>query len=289
MAIPYYGAKRARGKAHLAVDLPFWMNTLKPAAGERIHSTWVDSPRRLVQMALRRKNLAVSRSKGVPADLFLWAHSRGADPRYLTQLGGRPWRESSKPWPRSKSGAPLCFIAQLCFLDSLDLFDNRLPGDVLLIFASACESSVDLREPIHLEWSKRDLKRPLDEFAQLTDVQLLPFALAGVRHRIEQYPEPPDEPDESGVFDRVWQGTIIGRHAFLPQGNDEPSLIATLSSLIPDHNWPLLNVPVSPTYIAPAGHSVPIRSWPCLSIGDAGVIAIRAPRKGQPEAWCECG
>jgi len=55
--------------------------------------------------------------------------------RFVTKMGGLPYRPASIPWPRIKSGEPRVFLGQICFADSLDLV-GELPGDVLLVFTS---------------------------------------------------------------------------------------------------------------------------------------------------------
>lgn len=69
----------------------------------------------------------------VPVDVFLF--SRGDHPSpHVTKIGGTPYRPLSMSWPRDVDGVPMVFLAQICFSGSTDHV-NRLPGDVLLIFA----------------------------------------------------------------------------------------------------------------------------------------------------------
>lgn len=71
----------------------------------------------------------------VPTDVFIW--SRGEpDQRALTKIGGLPYRAADAPWPLDASGAPMTFVAQICFADSRDLIPET-PGDILLIFSEA--------------------------------------------------------------------------------------------------------------------------------------------------------
>lgn len=70
----------------------------------------------------------------VASDLLTWVKGEPPD-RFITKIGGLPYRPSSVPWPLRPSGQPMTFLAQFCFADSTDLVGS-LPGDVLLIFAS---------------------------------------------------------------------------------------------------------------------------------------------------------
>jgi hypothetical protein len=66
------------------------------------------------------------------ADVMLVAEGEPAD-RFVTKLGGVPYRPAALPWPTTARGEPLVFFGQVCFADSTDLV-GELPGDVLLIF-----------------------------------------------------------------------------------------------------------------------------------------------------------
>lgn len=72
-----------------------------------------------------------------PTDVFAWFRGEPTQ-RAVTKISGLPYREAGKPWPVSKSGTPLNFVAQFCFADSRDIVP-KLPGDVLLIFIQSGE------------------------------------------------------------------------------------------------------------------------------------------------------
>jgi hypothetical protein len=69
--------------------------------------------------------------------------------RYVTKLGGLPYRPASVPWPRTGAGEPLVFFGQVCFAESRDLFE-KLPGDVLLIFTK--DEHDHTCGNLHYEW-----------------------------------------------------------------------------------------------------------------------------------------
>lgn len=173
----------------------------------------------------------------IPSDLFLWRETPHSEP-WLTQIGGQPYRSKSTPWPKSKAGAPLTFIAQLSFVDSQDIVPFKLPGDVLLIFFSDPE-----RSEVHLEW----IKKGAGEALTIDDCPAPSFPvpkLFGVRCRIQEYEEQIEgdnadyiidseaEPPPGNLF--VSQATKIGVAPYLIQGyHEHPELtpIAVLNSL----------------------------------------------------------
>jgi hypothetical protein len=276
---------------HPVVDIDFWRAEFAPKEGEKLHDMWIDTPRRLIHMIQRREAAFEKLKKppvGVPVDLFLWGYGFGSPEKpYTTRVGGIPWREATKPWPADKRGKSLTFIAQLCFVDSKDIISAKLPGDLLLIFGEFCDGEVTLDDPaVVLEWSSASLKAP-SEREHCPKHGRLPFRLDGAIHRTVQYPDEYDLFDERSIRDAVWQGTIIGPSAFMPQFTEPAGLIATFSSILPSGpRWPLLNVPSLPQYIAPKGHRLDIELWE-LNIGDAGVIAICMDKKGRASSQME--
>src|SRR5262249_23758240 len=65
--------------------------------------------------------------RGAPTDVFIMAKGEPTK-RHVTKLCGVPYRPAEIPWPTRK-GAPMLFLAQLCFADSKDITGD-LPGDV---------------------------------------------------------------------------------------------------------------------------------------------------------------
>jgi hypothetical protein len=74
----------------------------------------------------------VAKHRTDDADLMKATAGEPAD-RFVTKLGGLPYRPASVPWPRTANGEAMVFFGQVCFADSEDVVDV-LPGDVLLIF-----------------------------------------------------------------------------------------------------------------------------------------------------------
>lgn len=70
----------------------------------------------------------------VPVDIFVMAEGEPAD-RYVTKVGGLPYRPAGAAWPKSRDDKPMFFVAQLNFSDSKDITGD-LPGDVLLVFVN---------------------------------------------------------------------------------------------------------------------------------------------------------
>lgn len=54
-----------------------------------------------------------------------------------TRFGGLPLISSAEGWPEEDSGAPMTFLGQFNFEDSLYQFEGDLPGDVLQLFGSS--------------------------------------------------------------------------------------------------------------------------------------------------------
>ncbi|MFG0292725.1 MAG: DUF1963 domain-containing protein [Phycisphaerales bacterium JB050] len=104
--------------------------------GELVDLREVNSPIELAESEQVRWDLARRlRLRGKPADIFVFREGEPPSP-YLTKFGGRPYWPVGRPVPLDESGNPMRFIGQLCFLDSLDIIDLELPGEVLVIFDS---------------------------------------------------------------------------------------------------------------------------------------------------------
>lgn len=75
--------------------------------------------------------------------VFVWAAGIPERP-FLTKLGGSPFMHPRR-WPEDSNGQPCVFVGQLCFVDSICLFDFLLPGEVLLIFAGGSQVIPEFR------------------------------------------------------------------------------------------------------------------------------------------------
>ncbi len=276
-----HGTREDANRHHPVIDVDYWQNEIVPSPDELKHGMWIDTPKRWRAMEARRRLVfekAGHTPKGVPVDLFLWGYGFASPKKpYLTRFGGVPWREKSLPWPTSPNGSPLRFVAQLCFLDSMDIIDGPLPGDVCLIY---CDEIDSMRFTI--EWSSHQLREPIQSHEVPNAAGDQGFQLHAAIHRTFQYPDDEALFDERSIYDAVWQGTMIGRSVFMPQGGDAfVSAIATFSSILPSSNpWPLLNVLALPVCVFPKGHSWPIEIWN-YSIGDAGAVLIGRDKAGR--------
>ncbi len=186
--------------------------------------------------------------EAVPVDLFLWREAP-SEP-WLTRIGGVPFRPRKKGWPIDHStGQPYTFIAQLCFLDSLDILPTRPPGDVLLIYFKDAEAIFDSGDSVRFEWVT------IKDCIPATNEDCPPPAfttplLAGTRYRGFEFPgheELFEAVDcDSSYLLPVSQCTKIGTSTHFIQGypeiGDDCFLIATLNSVQLADRWPLLDV-----------------------------------------------
>jgi hypothetical protein len=108
---------------------------VEEAARRGAHGETIVSPYDLAVVTQLRAELvsAVPVGEGVPTDIFVWAKGEPRR-REVTKIGGLPYWPAGKPWPEMRDGAPMHFVGQFCFADSLDIV-GALPGGVLTIFA----------------------------------------------------------------------------------------------------------------------------------------------------------
>lgn len=251
-----HGTRHDPKRVHPVLDIAHWEAEF-PLDREDLPTGWIDGPGDLALAEQARKFAGRHGDLGpsVPADFFTWSKLSWSDKPWLTQIGGVPWREADKPWPKDEDGIPLHFLGQICFADSKDILPCKLPGDVALIFGRWQRGYTFLPDDSTieaLEWSPLKLKKPLTMAPGWTTV--LPFCYHGVIHRSVQYTD-----DELAVAafaaadltkyesSGTLQISSIGRYANLPQGwpFDErkgSTLIATLSSFIFNGRWPLCDM-----------------------------------------------
>lgn len=186
-----------------------------------------------------------------PADWFVWSTQPAVHP-FLTKLGGIPHREAALPWPHDAQGRPRTFVGQICFLDSLDIVGDGLPGDVLLVFGDG-ESEVGTLD-FHLEWSRRELRAPTLIDAVPRQHARVP-TLSGVRHRT--------------LEDTEWltQCSKIGTTTLFIQRDATDDLVCALNSFWPRRRWPT----VDREALDPEAR----RELGTLPLGDAGCIYVQ--------------
>lgn len=256
---------------HPQVDLGKWTNQFPIESFETSHGsrrfsvtspddplnlwkaqgTAITSPADLSQIELVRRNVGKRHNLGtpVPADVVLWRTGPPQAP-YLTKLGGTPHREATRHWPSDASGIPFTFVAQFCFLDSMDIVAHPLPGEVMLIFfRNRLSNYLGEQTDVHIEWSDRVLADPL----RAEDCPRPGFPvpqLAGVLHRSQDYPEGGEAFRQEGHYHwqlfAVSKATKIGREActiYSDPRRPGDRLLCTLNSLEPNSKeWLFLDV-----------------------------------------------
>lgn len=280
---------------------PAWKDTPRSDLRQLWCHSVISTPKDLAQLEqLREPILDMGLiSEGTPVDLFLWQEVPTKP--WLTKLGGRPFLPADVSWPKdSLTGEPYTFVAQFCFLDSLDILPFAPPGDILLLFFKseepgedpACSSDDDT---IHCEWVKvPDVDPDLAiEYPKIS--QHVP-ELYGVRYRGMDF-------DEMELFDKAdcqggWklaetQATKIGTSTFFIQGYpdvpNEAALVATLSSLQlgVSETWPLLDVKKAPAAEVRGRAS---NQWANreLMFGDMGAVYIFLDEHGNTYWKADC-
>ena len=242
----------------------------------------ISSPADLCKVELVRQRVAAkhSLSEPVPVDLFLWQRTPSAFP-YLTKLGGTPFRDRRSKWPIDDEGKPYTFVAQFCFLDSLDVLPVKPPGDVLLVFFRCPDAYCGEESDIVLEWVNVDEVEPVDESDCPVPGFVVP-SLYGAVHRFTEFDEWADVeafkreghyfPYHFGVTQSTKIGTVthyiqgdprisidlegvdiemlaksagdtpIDVSQFDPQVVLDATLICTLNSIQLSDRWPLVDV-----------------------------------------------
>lgn len=191
-----------------------------------------------------------------PADVFTWNYANYVmEQPWQTRYGGEPWRSTAKPWPTGKDGRPLTFIGQICFADSRDLFDYRLPGDVVLLFASVLQRDILDWNGLHIEWSSIQLNDPVKSSACPIGTLRVPI-YRGVIHRTRQYSPAADDVFEAMGLQNPYNvsamhATQIGTWFGIPQGwpfaeGSGETLVCSFSSVIPYPKWPFGNLETIP-------------------------------------------
>ncbi len=304
-------------RVHPRVDFEHWvtlfpMESFQRTEGPRQFSTtgsddpldlWkprgqiITSPSHLCEVELARRQYAdvIGPHRSVPVDLFLWSTDPPKEP-YLTKLGGVPHRESTKPWP-THDGKTMTFVAQFCFVDSMDIVSDRLPGEIMLVFFPDADCLFDQR-PIFVEWSSTRLSSP----AKADDCPAPSFIvpqLSGHIYRTREYPE------SQGVFEQAGhdqsyllattQATKIGRETFFIQNDPrtpDDELLCTLCSIHPQTyppgaKWPMIGLESLPDdWRLPDEHT----GWGRyeMMFADVGCLYFLIDRQGRVKVEWSC-
>ncbi len=139
----------------------------------------------LIEQLRRRAASIHDLGRSTATDVFVFAEGEPAR-RDVTKVAGQPYRPSGKPWPASRDGVPMTFLAQFRFTESQDLV-GKLPGDVLLIFVQDEEALFDPEvEACLFEWYPLGIKDLATEREQPKTSWELPICY-GVRYRTVDY------------------------------------------------------------------------------------------------------
>jgi len=264
----------------------------------------ISSPSNLAKVEHTRRAL-VARGHDLgptrPIDIFLWRVCKISEGP-ITRIGGRPFRDPSRPWPIAKRAGPLGilkekrplpFLAQVSFLDSKDLIPDDLPGDVLCIYGDwQYEHSIN-SGTLSFEWV--DAAKAEDAaWPNLPDVPAWPFCAEGVIHRTVSYPDCYDlllDLDVNSPYTlNRFQATSIGSGAHFIQGEPSgiSSLVATFSSFQAAKNWPFINCPEVPRFTYPKGHEGTLADLFEMTIGDMGSLYFFKDEGGQYRNDWDC-
>lgn len=208
-------------------------------------------PRDLPAWLRLRARYGIDRTPPVPCDLFLWGRGEGPDPR-MTRIGGVPWFPRTQPWPMA-GGAPMAFVAQFNFEDSVDIV-GETPAEVLLLFTADPARLQGVEPPrMQLVWVPARLDDPLDASSMPDRAPSVPFEAFGARLRTADHPKAwglshdiPEVVDESAwKLPTLW-GTKIGGVPFTSRGNLMEAPDGYLCQLVTAEPagsgpWPLVN------------------------------------------------
>ncbi len=122
-------------------------------------------------------------SGGIPVDVFALALGEPED-RFVTKIGGLPYREAGLDWPTISDAHPLTFLVQFDFRGSTDILD-QLPGDRLLVFVDNTffEASVS---NLYFEWGSGSVQNPVVQDDMPPPCRTFVTAY-GYRHRTVDY------------------------------------------------------------------------------------------------------
>lgn len=136
-------------------EIDQWLSRFPLSTLRRYSIDNPNGPARMCYIEQIRRLAAVDRDlrRTVACDTFVLASGEPRQ-RDVTKIGGVPYRPRELPWPVSREGVPLVFLAQFRFEESLDIIGRRLPGSVLLIFAEglAFYPYDQFLDEMHFEW-----------------------------------------------------------------------------------------------------------------------------------------
>lgn len=263
--------------------------------GHRFEEDWlppnrtISSPMHLAAIEHSRRTLierGFDLGTPIPTDVFLWRITPISDGP-VTRIGGVPFRDPHKLWPTSANGERLPFLAQISFLDSMDLVPDDLPGEILCVYGNWVDEHALETESLVLEWSSRDCGRDAD----YQPVPRWKFCAEGVIHRAFNYPDLEHLRDDLAIdTPDCFQSTQIGGRPSYPQGDPEDGrrAVATFSSFQAAERWPFINCHEIPRFTYPKGHEGRLDDLFSMVIGDMGSIFIHRTSSGTYEHDWNC-
>ncbi len=246
-----------------------------------------------------------------PAHVFVWGIGE-SNFRHLTKIGGLPYWPREEEWPLDVRGAPIPFLAQICFADSRELFSFDLPGDVLLIFAESHRDSnrwvikwqnIGLSDNELVDWNAvRCPRGQVPLFAHLWKSRVVPDWHLLVKELKRNFGGGIPNPfaGEGKWLYQFWANQIC-RSPFCTrpfdglEGRGDLEAIGCLAPIsISSDNavWPLINCPhaVSSSYYrGPTARGRVPQSVDLFSVGSGdlnGSVILYSPEKGDVQfAW----
>lgn len=292
---------------HETLDLEHWLREFPLEAmiaeqkawcdkfGHRFDEEWlpnnptISSPMHLAAIEHKRRALidrGFDLGTPIPTDVFLWRITPISDGP-VTRIGGAPFRNPHVPWPTSANGERLPFLAQISFLDSMDLVPEDLPGEVLCMFGKWTGDAELDTDSLVFEWSSRDG----GQTAEYEPVPNWRFCAEGVICRTVNYPDLDHLRDELATDPPdSFQATQIGGRPQYPQGEpkDGRRAIATFSSFQAAEQWPFINCPETPRFTYPKGHEGRLGHLFSMMIGDMGSVFVHKTTSGRYEQDWNC-
>lgn len=251
-----------------------------------------------VRYAIQIRNLIGSHVDIIdtsPIDIFVL--SIGEPPRRdVSKIGGLPYLRRGEPWPLSRYGDPLPFLAQFDFRESRDLTGD-IPGTHLLIFGN-----LDGEDGFRIVW-QNDMVA--GEMLSVDEIFKAPYAIPqfwGTRWRTFNYAEYKVDsrfemndcelPDgvKLGMYEFALRmgGMTIGRHPFVLNGqeitrNGERILCSlTMVAPHPDSPFPFINHPNEIREQESPGNTLNLASLPDADF--FGLLYIIQDRQGELRA-----
>ena len=257
--------------------------------------TIIDTPKSLIQVIQVREldNQAAQILETSKSDVFVWSKGEPAKP-YHTKIGGIPFRPSKIPWPQ-KDGVNYTFVMQVYFGDSLDILDDKLPGDVLLIYGLGEDFWAGNQSDLLLEWMNSKGESKLIDPSELPPSGFYVPILHGVICRIPEYSDGNDIFEKMGrnvsyLLART-QATKIGKEPFWIQGDekseDETVFFTFSGPSFGIQNWPLVNaekIKHENEFKGYGGYQNEIS----FSMGDAGCIYFLINKDGNIRWMFQC-